>query len=289
MAFESLPGVKIISHAAEQTFIVGDFFAVYQKGEDNPIIYRWAEIKSITENKIDFIINAGGVTYKIPKFGIPDEKRLLNLRAVLEGAAAFNRDIDYNHQKRILPPKYLYMSGDMSDAPYTVSGIYKEREINLSNVILLNTRLGKSFKVIAFFAIAAAFAFLHFVYGDTQDNWFWFLPISVFAGGIAVMLVFLVCAVIANYHYAYLYKTDPALSEEITFSISSAGFSAVENFLYSGNEFIPWQEANYFIETNNIFIVYKHNKAVFWLPKRLFSKEVQTEISNFIHARLVQK
>jgi hypothetical protein len=103
------------------------------------------------------------------------------------------------------------------------------------------------------------------------------------------MLVFLVCAVIANFHYAYLYKTDPALSEEVTFSISSAGFAAVESHLYSGSEFIPWHEANYFIETNNIFIVYKHNKAVFWLPKRLFSKEVQTEISNFIHTRLVQK
>jgi len=289
MAFESLPGVKVTSLCAEQTFIIGDFFAVYQKGEDNPVIYRWTEVKSIAESKIEFIINAGGVTYKIPKSGIPDDKKLLNLRGVLEGAVCFNPAIVYNHQKRILPPKYLYLNGDMNEAPYIVSGVYKEREINLSNVILLNTRISKSFKIIAFFAIVAAFIFLHFVYGDTPDNWFWFLPISVFMGGIAVMLVFLVCAVIANYHYAYLFKTDPALSEEITFAISAAGFSAVESHLHTGNEFIPWHEANYFIETNNIFIIYKHNKAVFWLPKRLFSKEVQTEISEFIHARLVQK
>ncbi|MCL2697454.1 MAG: YcxB family protein [Oscillospiraceae bacterium] len=289
MAFESLPGVKVSSYAAEQTFVIGDFFAVYQKGEENPTIYRWTEVKSITENKIEFIINVAGVVYKIPKTGLPDEKKLLNLRGVLEGAVSFNPKIEYSHQKRILPPKYLYLSGDAGDTPYNVNGYYKEREINLSNVILLNTRLGNIFKLIAAVAITAVFIILHFIWGDTAQNWFWFLPISAFSGGIAVMLVYLVCAVIANYHYAHLYKTDPALSEEITFTISTAGFSAVESHLFSGHEFIPWEEANYFIETNNVFIIYKHNKAVFWLPKRLFSKEVQTEISGFIHERLVQK
>jgi hypothetical protein len=289
MAFESLPGVKVISHASEQTFVVGDFFAVYQRGEEVPTIHRWSEIKTITENKTDFIISTGSTTYKIPKIGISDEKKLLNLRGILEGAASFNHNIEYSHQKRILPPKYLYLSGDMSDAPYTVTGVYKEREINLSNVILLNTRIGRVFKYVAFIVIILTFSLLHFFAGGAEENWLWFLPISVFTGGISVMLVYLVCAVIANYHYTYLYKTDPALSEEITFTISSAGFSAVESYLYSGNEFIPWEEANYFIETNNVFIVYKHNKAVFWLPKRLFSKETQTEISGFIHARLLQK
>ncbi|MDR2558916.1 MAG: hypothetical protein LBC86_05150 [Oscillospiraceae bacterium] len=289
MAFESLPGVKVASYASEQTFVVGDFFAVYLKSEENPTIYRWTEVKSITENKTDFIINAAGIVYKIPKLNIPDEKKLLNLRGVLEGAASFNPDIEYSHQKRILPPKYLYLNGDPGETPYTVNGYYKEREINLSNAILLNTRLGNMFKLIAFAAIVSIFAVLHFFWGDTAQNWFWFLPISVFSGGIAVMLVYLVCAVIANYHYAHLYKTDPALSEEITFTVSTAGFSAVESHLFTNGEFIPWEEANYFIETNNVFIIYKHNKAVFWLPKRLFTKEIQMEISGFIHERLVQK
>ncbi|MCL2637660.1 MAG: YcxB family protein [Oscillospiraceae bacterium] len=289
MAFESLPGVKVTSHAAEQTFVVGDFFAVYLHGEENPTIYRWTEVKTITESRTDFIIHVAGVAYRIPKFCLPDEKKLLNLRGILEGAVSFNPKIEYVHQKRILPPKYLYISGDPGDVPYTVNGFYKEREINLSNAILLNTRLRNVFKLITLISILSVFAYLHFSWGDTEDKWFWYLPISVFSGGIIVMLVYLVCALIANFHYSQLYKTDPALSEEITFSVSTAGFSAVESHLQSGNEFIPWGEANYFIETNNVFIVYKHNKAVFWLPKRLFSKEIQTEISGFIHERLVQK
>jgi hypothetical protein len=211
------------------------------------------------------------------------------LRGILEGAVSFNPKIEYSHQKRILPPKYLYLSGDPGETQYTVNGYYKEREINLSNAILLNTRLRNIFKVITAISIISMFAILHFVWGDTAEKWFWYLPISVFSGGIIVMLVYLICALIGNFLYAQLYRTDPALSEEITFTVSNAGFSAVENHLYTGSEFIPWEEANYFIETNNVFIVYKHNKAVFWLPKRLFDKDAQTEISNFIHARLVQK
>ncbi|MDR2532205.1 MAG: hypothetical protein LBC82_05110 [Oscillospiraceae bacterium] len=290
MAFESLPGVKVVSHATEQTFIIGDFFAVYLKGDEIPTIYRWAEVKSISESRADFTVCLSGITYKIMKTCIPDEKKQLNLRGVFEGAVHFNPAIEYNHPKRILPPKYLYLNGNMNEAPYIVNGVYREREINFSNVILLNTRLGRIFKIVAFLSIITVFIILHFtIEGGIRHNWFWFIPISVFSGGIAVMLIYLICAIIANYHFAYLFKNDVAINEEITFAVSSDGFSAVESHLHTGCEFIPWMEANYFIETNSVFIVYKHKKAVFWLPKRLFSKEIQTEISNFIHARLVQK
>ncbi|MCL2694084.1 MAG: YcxB family protein [Oscillospiraceae bacterium] len=289
MAFESLPGVKAVSYGTGQTFLVGDFFSVYEKGSETPAIYRWPEVTSITENRTDFIVCAGEAVYRIPKSCLLDDKIVLNLRGVFEGAISVNPDIEYNHQKRILPPKYLYLSGDMSDAPYVANGTYKEREINLSNVILLNTRLARVFKVILFIAIIAMFIFLHFSHGDTRNNWFYYLPISIFTGGICVMFVYLVCTVIANYHYTHLFKTDPAVSEEITFTVSADGFAAVESHLNTGYEFIPWYEANYFIETNSVFIVYKHNKAVFWLPKRLFTKEVQNEMSDFISTKLLQK
>jgi hypothetical protein len=289
MAFESLPGVKAACRDTEQLFIVGDYFAVYQKGESFPLIYRWNQIKSIIENRTEFIIIASDDTYRIPKICFPDEKKLLAMRGVLESAVSLNHGIEYNHLKRILPPKNLYLSGDMSDAPYSATGYYKEREINFSNVILLNTRLGKLFKIIALLTIVSIFIIMHLTYGNTRENWFYFLPVSFFSGGIAVMLVYLVCALIANYHFSYLYKVDPAVTEEVTFTVSPEGFSAVESYLNTGYEFIPWGEANYFIETNSVFIIYKHKKAVFWLPKRLFEKTVQTEISKFISSKLNQK
>jgi hypothetical protein len=292
MAFESLPGVKVFCRDAEQTFIAGDFFAVYDKGADTPIIFCWSQVKSITESRYEFIVSVKGTTFYIQKHSFPNEKAVLNMRAVLESAVSFNPQIDYNHLKRILPPKNLCLSGDMSGAAHTATGFYKEREINFSNVILLNTRLGKLFKILAIVTIITVFVSSHFLTiedGGIPENWFHLLPISIFAGGISVMLVYLVCAVIANYHFSYLYKVDPAVSEEINFAVSEEGFSAVESHLDTGFEFIPWTEANYFIETNSVFIVYKHKKAVFWLPKRLFEKPVQQEISKFIAARLNQK
>ncbi|MCL1823736.1 MAG: YcxB family protein [Oscillospiraceae bacterium] len=289
MAFESLHGVKVVSYMTEQTFIIGDFFAVYKKDEEFPLIYRWSEVKSVTENKLDFIINTGEVVYKIAKTCFSDDKKALAVRGIIEGIISVNPSIEYIHQKRILPPKNLYITGDISDANYIANGVYKEREINFSNVILLNTRLGSVFKVTALLAIITAFIFLHVFYGDTAKNWFYFLPVSIFAGGILVMFIYLICAVIANYHYSYLFKTDAAISEEITFAVSADGFSAVESNLHTGNEYIPWSEAAFFIETNSVFIIYKNNKAVCWLPKRLFDKEAQTQITKFIAERLYQK
>jgi hypothetical protein len=290
LAFESLPGVKVTCRDTEQTFIAGDFFAVFNKGNDIPAIYRWNQVKSINENKAEFIIAAGENTYKIFKSCFPDEKKFLNFRGVIESAVSHNAGIEYTHLKRILPPKNLFLTGDISSAPYKATGFYKEREINFSNVILLNTRLGKLFKILALITIVAIFTILHFtVEGGVQKNWIWFAPISFFSGGISVMLVYLVCAVIANYHFSLLFKIDPAVCEEIAFAVSEEGFAAVENFLNSDYEFIPWGEANYFIETNSVFIVYKHNKAVFWLPKRLFEKPEQQEITKFISTKLNQK
>ena len=289
MAFEALPGVKVISHTKGQTFIVGDFFAVYQKGADFPTIYRWTQIDAIVENSDNFIIVADGVIYKIPKSCVPDEKKLLNLRGILEGAVSNNPEINYTHQKRILPPKSEYQSGDITSAQFKASGVYNEREINFSNVVLLNTRLGKAFRVIAFLTILLVFLLLHVFHGETAKNWIYFIPVSLFTGGIVVMFVYLVCTIIARYYYASVYKVDPALTVEITFAVCPEGYSAVESHLHTGFEFIPWSEAAYFIETNYAYIIYKSKGSIFWLPKRLFEKDVQNELSDFIASRVNMK
>jgi len=289
LAFESIPGVKVVSHVNDQTFIAGDFFAVYSTGEEFPSIYSWDEIKHISENNSDFVVAASDNTYRIPKSGINDDKKLLNLRGVFEGAVSSHPAITYNYQQRILPSKTLYKSGDITNAQYSAIGVYNEREINFSNVILLNTRLGKLFKMITFVTVIVVFICLHVFYGNTQKNWIYFLPVSVFGGGIAVMFVYLICAIIAKYHYSFLYRSDPAISCEITFAVCPDGFSAVESHLHTGFEYIPWEEAAYFIETNFVYIIFKNKNSVFWLPKRLFPKEIQIELSKFISSKLYQK
>jgi hypothetical protein len=43
------------------------------------------------------------------------------------------------------------------------------------------------------------------------------------------------------------------------------------------------------METNHMYIIFSDTKAVFWMPKRLFPKEVHNELGNFIADRLLQK
>ncbi|MCL2108810.1 MAG: hypothetical protein FWH20_05640, partial [Oscillospiraceae bacterium] len=132
MAFESIPGVRVTLKDAGRTFIVSDFFSVYEKGEEFPEIHRWSEVEAILETKTDFVVSSKDFSYKIPKTALSDPRKLLNLRGVFEGAVSQYPEIEYTHPKRVLPPKYLYMSGDVKDPPYMASGTYREREINFS-------------------------------------------------------------------------------------------------------------------------------------------------------------
>lgn len=289
LAFESIPGIKVISRSAEQTYIFGDYFSVYTKGDSFPRIYNWHEISSVQETRADIIITAGETAYKISKSFIPDNKKLLAVRAVIEGAIAVNPAISYTYLKRILPAKMYYKNCDTPQNAYTATGVYNEKEISYSNVILLNARLGKTFIIISILIIVISFIFCHFFIGDTMKNWTYFVPISVFSGVIAAMFIYLVCAIIAKYIYASLLKIDPALTQPITFVVCSEGFAAVESCIYNGTDLIKWEEAAYFIETNYVYIIFKNKKAVFWLPKRLFKKEEQAGLSNFITHKLQQK
>lgn len=289
MAFESIPGVKVVSRSAESTYIFGDFFAVYTKGDVSPRIYNWQDINSVQETRTDIIITAAENVYKISKSYIPDVRKFLAVRAVIEGAIAANPAIEYSYTKRILPSKIYYRNCDTPSNAYTASGVYNEKEISYSNVILLNARMGKFFLVISVLVVIIAFLICHFFIGGTEKNWTYFLPISIFSGVIIAMFVYLVCAITAKYIYASLLRTDPALTQSITFVVCSEGFAAIETCLYNATDLIKWEEAAYFIETNYVYIIFKNKKAVFWLPKRLFNKEDQTQLSNFIANKLQQK
>lgn len=289
MAFEALPGVKIISHANEKTYIISDFFSVYSKEQALPRIYSWSEIVSIAEGRFDFTIATVEDTYKIAKTEIVDVNKLLQIRALLEGAVAAHPKILYSHQRRILPPKTIYRHCDVSANCYSATGVYNEREISYSNVILLNTRLSRVFWIISALTILGVFLILYLAVGDIAANWLYYIPISAFSGLAVTMFFYIACAIIAKYIYAALLKVDPALMQEITFILCNEGFAAIESKVNTNSDLIRWSEAAYFIETNYVYIIFKNKKAVFWLPKRLFPKEKHKELSNFIASRLQQK
>jgi hypothetical protein len=290
LAFENVEGIKVISHQDNRIFLIGDYFSVYEGDSRVPVIYEWTDVKSVTENKHGFIfLMQDDSLYKIGKTLINGVSRQLKLRAIVEGNIAKYPYIEHRHQKRVLPAKTHYTSCDMPSRAYSSKGVYNEKEISYSNVTLLNIRLGKLFIVVGIIITLAAFLFCIFVIKDVALNLKYYIPISVFCGVIIAMFIYIACAIVAKYIYSSLAKVDVTLDQEITFVIAEEGFSAIETELHSGFDLVRWDEVAYFVETNYVFIIYKNKRAVFWLPKRLFTKDRQKEISNFIAARLNQK
>jgi hypothetical protein len=77
--------------------------------------------------------------------------------------------------------------------------------------------------------------------------------------------------------------------EEITVVVCEEGFIAAETEVYDFSDIVHWHKVEYFIETNHVYIVFHKGGAVFWLPKRLFPKNLHQELGDFIADRLQQK
>ena len=291
MAFEALPGVKIDDPRGNRAFIIADLFSVYENESETPKVYKWSDFKSVSETKDAFILNNGSSEFNIPKDWIRDPAVFIRVRAIIEGAIAGDPDIEYKYGKRILPPKTLCNSCEIPPEAYVANGSYIESEINNSNVTLKNPQLDKLIWVFALVALFITLAVQAVFFGDITDisSLLLYLVIAVFAGGAAGMSAYLFSAYGAKTLYGKILKEDPALSEDITFVVCEKGFMAAETEVYDFSDIINWHQVEYFIETNHVYIIFSRNKAVFWLPKRLFPKEMHRELGDFIADRLVQK
>jgi hypothetical protein len=304
LAFESLPGVKIKDPEAKRTYIIADFFSVYAgynhtDGEDHslPDIYNWSDFCSIAETRSSFVFKTAkkdthpGHEFVIPAKLVPDPAVWLRLRAIIEGAIAANSDVEYSYGRRILPPKTLCTGCDVSREAYIATGIYEEAEINNSNVVFLNPYLDKLIWLFGPLAMIGAFVFQMFYFGDIWStvNLLTYAVIALLFGGVAGITAYLLSAYAAKTLYRRLVKEDPALMEEITFVVCEEGFIATESRLYNFSDIVHWHKATYFMETNHMYIIFSDTKAVFWMPKRLFPKDVHGELGDFIADRLLQK
>ena len=295
MAFESLPGVKINDPDNKKTFIIADFFSVYDNDEEIPNIYKWADFNYIAETKDAFILKINGTPAVAREFVIDKElltvPNMIRIRAIIEGVVAANPNIEYKYGKRILPTKDLCTGFEIPNEAYIATGAYKENEINNSNIILQNTGFDRLLWIFA--PIAAIFVLIiqiiFFKNIDDISNIIKYLVIALFAGVATGMSIYLFCVFSAKTLYNKILKEDPALLEEITFVVCEEGFIAAESEVYDYSDIIHWHQVAYFIETNHVYIIFNRNKAVFWLPKRLFPKELHQEIGNFIADRLLQK
>jgi hypothetical protein len=290
LAFESLPGIKITDYDNKKSFIIADFFSVYENPEEVPLIYKWSDFSCITETLDAFTFKLGkngkNREFVIPMELIPDPAQRIRARAIIEGAIAANTSIEYIHGRRILPTKTLCMGCEIPPEAYVATGSYREGEINNSNVILQNPSF---YKLIWLFApLAAVLALIAQIlyFGDTVSNIFKFVAISILTGGVVGISIYLFCSYAAKTLYKKILKEDPAILEEITFVVCEDGFMASESEVYDFSDIINWYQVDYFVETNHLYIIFNRNSTVFWLPKRLFPKELHQELGDFIAGKL---
>ena len=294
MAFEALPGIKIIDPSTKQAFIIADYFSVYtnyENKEEVPVIYKWGDLRSVTETKDAFILADGVVEYVISKKLIPDQAVQIRARAIIEGAISANPNINYKYGRRILPPKTLCSNCEIPPEAYVATGVYQENEINNSNIILHYPGLDRVLWVFAIAATIATFILQLIFFGGITGlpSVILYAVIALFGGAAVGMTTYLFFAFWAKTLYGKILKEDFALLEEITFVVCNEGFMAAETEVYDFSDIIRWHQVEYFIETNHVYIIFNKNKAVFWLPKRLFPKELHKELGDFIADRLLLK
>lgn len=288
MAFETVEGQKVFSHMTGTTYIFGDYFAVFRSDSAVPEIYEWNQIASVSES-VDFLtITSGSAAYKIERAAFNSDDHLLAVRTIIEGQIAVYPDIKYRFNKRILPLKYLYKNMTPSNA-YVLQGSYDEKVINSCNVALVIARFGRYIFLLTLALIAVIFFITANVLGNVNDNWYYYLPLSIFIGVIVAIVVYLVVGIAARHKFNSVKKVDPAAQKEITVVVAPEGFAAVESSVYTGCDLIPWNEANFFIETHMGLVVLRDNKSVFWLPKSFIPKNQQSNIFGLIAARVRQR
>lgn len=288
MAFDALSGFMLTVTQNNQTFIAGDYFAVFEDENDMPDVYEWHTMLSYSELSDCFKIVFSRAEYSIPKNAFPTNFEIIHFRTIVEGSIAGNKTIEKNVKSRIIPPKYDYNSADISSNVYSGTGVYAEKEINTGSVSHIYGKIKIPIWMVAAAVAVAMFACLSVFGGNLEKSFIFYLVIAFFSGlGVGIVMYLILC-IIARYRYAGFLKSDVSTVESIIFIVAPDGFGAIEQCIYSGKELIPWSFAKYFYETKYSVSIVCRDKSVCCIPKRLFQKNDLNDMLNFIASRVDQ-
>ena len=287
MAFDSLKGERIYVSQSEQMFLAGDYFSVFRNDSEIPHIYEWTEVKSYSEQQGGFtIVTDDGESYSIPRMCFSDPRQIIRFRTIAEGQLSGAK---CRLTQRILPPKYNYSAVDIPEQSFSSTCNYNEKDINSGSVAHMHSRTAKIVFLIAIIVFILVFAALTIFRGEFETSWYYYLPISAFSGIGVGVAVYLISSVIARFRFADFVKHDVSALEETVIVVAHAGFASIEKCVYTGMELIPWSQADYYFETKTTIVITCKDKSVCWIPKRIFPKNVQSDVSSFIASRVTAR
>jgi len=288
MAFCDLKPVRVFDEDSGSTFYIGDVFAVYSFGAERPVAYSWDMVRSVTVNRRSMTFCTDSADFKIDNklFGPQDD--YFRALAIIE---TMQRDYQfpYSHENRLLPLKSLYMEVAAGIDAYSGEGALDEGDTASAFVMMMNLKLVKVLWLLAVLIMLLTLGALHFFLGITRENIVYCIPISFASGGIITLLIYIICHAVARSKFKRIADGDLAVGTELTFVICSFGFAACESCVYDGQDLVPWDAVDYFVEADKIFIFYKDGQAIAYIPKKVFNKKNLGGITDIISLKVEQK
>ena len=290
MAFCDLKPVRAGDDRTGATYIISEVFAVYSIGRQVPVVFSWDMVKSISVTRRSMTFNFEGAKKNIcitnKMFNSVDD--ILRAIAIIE-CRQKTYGFDYQHEKRLFPLKSMYSECSPGRETYVGEGMLDEGDTAAAFIMLLNFKLMKFLWLVALLVMLVTFGVLHYTIGITRDNVLYFIPISVAAGGIFSLIIYIITHAIARGRFKSLADADLASKETITFVVSRAGFAACESCVYQERDLVPWSAADYFIESDKMFIIYRGTTPMAYIPKKAFEKKYLGGIADIIALSLEQK
>lgn len=288
MAFCDLKPVCAVDDEKGNSYIIGGVFAVYGLGSEPPLVYSWDMIRSVTAARKELVIDAAGKKFTITNKMFDSEEDILRAIALIEYHQR-EHQFGYQHDRRLFPMKSAYVEVTPGKETYVGEGVLDEADTAAAFIMLLNYKLVKILWLVGIMIALITFGALHLTVGITRSNLLYFIPISAAAGAIVALLVYIITQAIARGRFKSIADADHAARKNITFVVSRQGFAACESCVYESRDLVPWDEMDYFIESDKMFIIYKNNLPAAYIPKRAFEKKFVGGVADIIALNLEQR
>ena len=270
------------------TYIIGSVIAVYSPSAATPTVYSWDMVKSAAVSRRDIKISVGNTNIVIHYKTFGTDENVLKAITIIERHQR-EYGFAYQHERRMLPLKSLYVECAPGRETYIGESIYDEGETAAAFIALLNFKLFKLLWLVAILITLVTLGVIHFNWGITRDNVLYYIPISIAMGGIVALLVYIIVHAIERGKFKNRCNVDLASRQPVTFVISRVGFAVCESCVYESRDLIPWSEIDYYVESDKMFILYKGNAVAAYIPKKAFNKKHVSGISDILALSLEQK
>ena len=288
MAFCDLRPVSAVDNDTGNSYIIGSVFAHYGIGAEPPEVYSWDMVKTISVTRKEIKVDTVGKSFTVPITMFNSKEELLRAIAIIE---CYRKEYQfgYQHDRRLFPMKSAYVEVAPGKETYVGEGILDEADTAAAFITLLNFKLVKILWLVGILIALVTFGVLHMTVGVNRSNWLYFVPISAVAGAIIALLVYIITQAVARARFKKMADLDHAARMDITFVVSKRGFAACESCVYESRDLVPWDEMDYFIESDKMFILYKNNAPAAFIPKKACEKKYVGGVADIIALNLEQR